>query len=697
MKKITKIFSFSVILSLLLFSVGVHAQTNFQIQRILRTEVDSVFMERLNAAPVLLTKAEFLADEIIVKFKGADKFTRVKLSVGEGIEQALSRYGSRFDVEYAEPNYIAYALFTPNDPYYSPYQWHFDNGVYGGIGMEEAWDISKGAGVTVAILDTGIAYENNGFWYKKAPDLAGTCFVSGYDFVNNDSHANDDEGHGTHVAGTVAQSTNNSEGVAGIAHEACLMPVKVLNSRGSGSYADIADGIRFAADNSAQVINLSLGGSSGSNTLRNALEYAYNKGVTIVAAAGNSNSNSLLYPAAYDEFVIAVGATRYDEARAPYSNYGAGLDLVAPGGDLSVDQNGDGYGDGVLQQTFGRRPTNFGYYFYEGTSMASPHVAGVAALVIANANATTPDTVRAVLEGSADDLGDVGHDQYYGWGLVNAYGALNYDGGSPPPPPPPPPPPTDDPPIVSITNPSNGATVSGNVNITADASDDNGVDRVEFYVNGGLLGLDSSAPYNFNWDSTSVVDGNHIISVIAFDTIDQIATSSISVEVNNISEPPPPPPPPGNVVFSDDFESGLNNWNETGEGDWTTKSPEEESVPGSSSGNQVAHADNCDSTCTITLSSSLDLSSYSSATLNLWRFIDKSLDRNEYLRAQVYNDSSWVTIAEWTHRSGDDDNWHEEQFDLSPYLVSNFNLRFITHMSSSGEDVELDDVVIEVN
>jgi serine protease len=309
-----------------------------------------------------------------------------------------------------------------------------------------------------------------------------------------------------------------------------------------------------------------------------------------VAAAGNSNSNSLLYPAAYDEFVIAVGATRYDEARAPYSNYGAGLDLVAPGGDLSVDQNGDGYGDGVLQQTFGRRPTNFGYYFYEGTSMASPHVAGVAALVIANANATTPDTVRAVLEGSADDLGDVGHDQYYGWGLVNAYGALNYDGGSPPPPPPPPPPPTDDPPIVSITNPSNGATVSGNVNITADASDDNGVDRVEFYVNGGLLGLDSSAPYNFNWDSTSVVDGNHIISVIAFDTIDQIATSSISVEVNNISEPPPPPPPPGNVVFSDDFESGLNNWNETGEGDWTTKSPEEESVPGSSSGNQVAQA-----------------------------------------------------------------------------------------------------------
>jgi serine protease len=373
-----------------------------------------------------IDKVKFVQDEIIVKFKGDVKPFRV-IKVPEGkVAEKIKEYLERRDVIYAEPNYIAYALWVPNDPYYK-YQWHLDNPVYGGIHMEKAWDISKGSNsVIVAVVDTGIAYENYGI-YCKAPDFAQTCFVQGYDFVNNDAHPNDDNGHGTHVAGTIAQSTNNALGVAGIAFNSCLMPVKVLNSQGSGTYANVAAGIRYAVDNGAKIISLSLGGSSDSQVLKDAVKYAYEKGVTVIAACGNDNSSSCVYPAAYDDYVIAVGATQYDETKAPYSNYGPSLDLVAPGGNNNLDQNNDGYADGVLQQTFAsRRYCSFGYYFFQGTSMAVPHVSGVAALLIANGNAKTPDEVRAALQQTAEDLGAPGRDDVYGYGLVDAYAALQW-------------------------------------------------------------------------------------------------------------------------------------------------------------------------------------------------------------------------------------------------------------------------------
>jgi serine protease len=279
------------------------------------------------------------------------------------------------------------------------------------------------------VVDTGIAYEDytdpvKGTVFKQAPDFVGTTFVAGYDFVNDDVHPNDDEGHGTHVAGTVAQTTNNTLGVAGVAFKASLMPVKVLGANGSGTLADVADGIRWAADHGAKVINLSLGTTASSNTVKNAVAYAYGKGATIVAAAGNDGKKRNMYPAAYNEYVIAVGAVRYDKQRARYSNYGSFVDLVAPGGDLNVDQNKDGYGDGVLQQTFAQgNPVQFGYYFYQGTSMATPHVAGTAALLVSN-GVTSPSEVRSRLESTAQDLGSKGKDIYYGWGLVDAVKAL---------------------------------------------------------------------------------------------------------------------------------------------------------------------------------------------------------------------------------------------------------------------------------
>ncbi len=352
-------------------------------------------------------------------------FKRIKVPPGKTPQQLVELYNREPDVEYAELNYYARAFFVPNDPSYS-YQWHFNDPV-AGINIEPAWDITAGdPAVVVAVLDTGVAYETYKN-FEQAPDLADTIFVQGFDFVNYDPHPNDDDGHGTHVTGTLAQSTDNALGVAGIAFNCAIMPVKVLSKRGVGSYTAIADGIYFAANNGARIINMSLGGVGDSTTLKDAVAYAYGKRLTIVCAAGNDfeYGSPPSYPAAYDQYCIAVGATRFDRTRAYYSNIGSYLDLAAPGGDVYIDQNGDGYADGVLQQTFGTNPKDWGYWFYQGTSMAAPHVSGIAAL-LASTGVTDPDAIREALQNTATDLGPPGWDQQYGWGLVDAYAALDY-------------------------------------------------------------------------------------------------------------------------------------------------------------------------------------------------------------------------------------------------------------------------------
>jgi len=283
--------------------------------------------------------------------------------------------------------------------------------------------------------DSGVLFYDDvesgpGSWettkYQQAPDLAATSFVPGYDFINDDEHANDDDGHGTHVTGTIAQSTNNGFGVAGIAYNCTIMPVKVLDATGTGSYQQLADGIYYAVNNGAKVINISLSGSSPAQTLEDAVAYAYNSGVTVIAASGNAGSSSCDYPAAYDNYAIAVGATQYDQTRAPYSNYGSSLDVVAPGGNTDLDQNADGYADGVCQQTFGDTPKDWANWFYDGTSTATPHVSGIAALLIST-GVTGPDAIREALQSTTRDLDASGWDQEYGWGLVDAFASLNYN------------------------------------------------------------------------------------------------------------------------------------------------------------------------------------------------------------------------------------------------------------------------------
>jgi serine protease len=357
--------------------------------------------------------------------EGGD-FHLVGIPAGAGPLPMVEIFAQYECVEYAEPDYYVQAMFVPDDKLYT-YQWNLNNALKADIRLEEAWDIEEGdPNVIVAVIDTGVAYEDFDI-YRQAPDLANTRFVPGYDFVHDDDHPNDDQGHGTHVAGTIAQSTNNGIGVAGIAFRCSIMPVKALDEDGVGGAFTLARAILFAVEHGARVINLSVGSPSSSRTLHNAVKTAYERGVTVVAAAGNdyARGNRPSYPAADQDYCIGVGAVRFDLTRAPYSNTGSYVFTVAPGGDVRVDQNADGYPDGILQQTFRTDPSRFAYWFFQGTSMAAPHVSGVAAL-LASRGVTRPDKIREALQRTARDLGPRGWDAEYGWGLIDAHAALAY-------------------------------------------------------------------------------------------------------------------------------------------------------------------------------------------------------------------------------------------------------------------------------
>jgi len=315
----------------------------------------------------------------------------VKVSAGKAT-QAIAGFSACPGILYAEPNYTAWMTDTiPNDP-----GWRNQYGLLA-IHAPQGWDLSTGSSaVTIAILDTGVDLDH--------VDLA-SKIVPGFDFVNSDNDPQDDNGHGTHVAGIAAAASNNGIGVAGVAWGAHIMPVKVLNASGNGSYADVAAGIVWAADNGAQVINLSLGGSMPSSVLEDAVDYAYGKGVTLVAAAGNSGSNSVLYPARYPH-VIAVAATDSSNNRASFSNFGPEIDVAAPGVAIYSTIIGDKYA------------------YLSGTSMAAPFVSGLAAILMGIPANASPDEITHEIETTALDLGIPGRDDYYGYGLIQMDAAL---------------------------------------------------------------------------------------------------------------------------------------------------------------------------------------------------------------------------------------------------------------------------------
>jgi serine protease len=365
----------------------------------------------------------------------------VALDPGLSVSEAVERYSRMPEVEFAEPNGIVRhsqaSTLKPNDTYYR-YQWNLTQ-----MNAERTWGIQKGKpSVAVAVLDTGVAYEDyvdprTGQSFRKAPDWGDTKFLPGYDFVSGDTHPNDDEYHGTHVASTIAEATNNATGMAGLAFGCAIMPVKVLDEIGEGTFFDVAEGIDYAVEyeeggeKPVKVINLSLGSESTSQTVRSAIERAWSAGVLTVAAAGNSGKGLVEFPANLAN-VLAVGALDARKERASYSNTGADLDFVAPGGDCERDDNADGYGDCVFQQMPDERYVEIGrhdvfcYCGLDGTSMATPHVAAAAALLFSQ-GFTDPAAVRAALEQTAERLGGApegGRNDTYGHGLVLPAAAL---------------------------------------------------------------------------------------------------------------------------------------------------------------------------------------------------------------------------------------------------------------------------------
>jgi serine protease len=306
-------------------------------------------------------------------------------------------------VEHAEPMALYRATFVPDDPLYESKQWHLKR-----VGAERAWGYSCGQGITVAVIDTGVACFDKGP-FSRVGDLAGTRCEGGWNFVGDNAQAADDHGHGTHVAGTIAQTTNNGVGTAGLAYCATLMPVKVLSKQGFGTVANVAEGIRFAADNGAQVINMSLGGPIKSKIIEDAVNHALGKGVVIVAAAGNSGK-SVGYPAAYPG-VIAVSATDDKDQIAYFSSRGPEVAIAAPG--VAVTQQTVCNGGANKCEIFGT---------FNGTSMASPHVAGIAAMV-ESLGVTDPEAVRDALTSTARPKDEP---KLYGAGIVDAGAAASH-------------------------------------------------------------------------------------------------------------------------------------------------------------------------------------------------------------------------------------------------------------------------------
>jgi serine protease len=422
----------------------------------------------------------------------ADPFATVTLKPGISVAKALARLRQRRAVAWAVPDYIAHAAgapaasppgpavgtahartstnpvlpppFIPNDPGgtgmargWEQLQWNFVGPF--GVGAPQAWaNVAAaghpgGEGVTVAVLDTGVAYATHQAKghqaYVRSPDFRANEFIRGYDFISHSPFPEDPNGHGTQVAGTIAEATNNGIGLTGLAYGVWVLPVRVLNAQGDGDASAIAKGIYFAVKRHVQIINLSLEFTAGTvrassiPELIAAIDNARRNNVLVVAASGNEGDGQLSYPAKA-KGVVAVGATTQDGCMGYYSNYGSGLTLVAPGGGGDADLSGDPnchpngpQGSDIFQETFANLASPSVRVFglpsgYFGTSMAAPHVSATAALIIASGVLGRHPTVAAIiarLKSTATPLGANGNDtRHYGAGLVNAAAATTPSG-----------------------------------------------------------------------------------------------------------------------------------------------------------------------------------------------------------------------------------------------------------------------------
>ena len=412
----------------------------------------------------------------------------VELPAGTDEDSVVESLRSQAGVEFAElDRAIPPSDMLPNDPDYLN-EWHLPK-----INAPLAWSSSTGnSSVIIAILDTGVDATH--------PELS-SKITPGWNTYDNNSDTSDVYGHGTEVAGTAAASSNNTMGVASIAWGCQIMPIRISDPAGYAYYSTIADGLTWAADHGARVANISYA-VTNSLSVSSAAQYFRSRGGVIVVAAGN---DGVLDLSPDNPDVITVSATTTTDSLASWSNRGYSIDLGAPGVSIHTTTRGGGYGS-VL-----------------GTSFSAPVVAGVAALVISTNPSLTSDQIQAIVKQSSDDLGAAGWDPSFGWGRVNAANAVSL-AFNPPAPLPTPPPPSSGP-TVSITSPSGGATVSGNVSVTVSASSNKPIDKVDLYVDGVFKSSARRQPYTNTWNSRKSL-GSHVLSCKVYDNAGNVGISA---------------------------------------------------------------------------------------------------------------------------------------------------------------------------
>ena len=459
----------------------------------------------------------------------------VRVPPGRTAEHVVARYRHHPLVEFAEPDHLHPPAVSPNDTYY-PYAWHHPQ-----IGTPSAWEVTVGSqDVIIAVLDTGVDATH--------PELSGKV-VAGWNVYDDNADTSDGLGHGTWVAGAVAAASNNAVGVASIAWECPIMPVRISDGNGWASDSAMAAGLVWAADHGARVANISYAGASTYDTVAIAADYFQdsNGGGVVVASAGNGGEFSTLPD---NPFVLTVSATDQQDSIASFSNTGHFVDLSAPGvGIFTTGLDGSYVGAG-------------------GTSFSAPIVAGVAALAISANPVLAGQEVQSIVTQTADDLGPSGRDPTYGWGRVNAAQAVflaldsvpNGDVAAP---------------VARIVAPASGDALTGMVMIVAEATDDVGVTQVDLYCDNVLVSSDTFPPHEWVFDTTTVADGEHTFQAVAYDAADNSGESAVvSVTVDN-SVPCDCPPDCG-VAAASEFpgatcDDGLDN---DCDGSWDCEDPD---------------------------------------------------------------------------------------------------------------------------
>jgi thermitase len=422
----------------------------------------------------------------------------LSLPSGKRVEDVVRWLRNRRDVEFAEPDWILPPANTvPNDPQF-PNQWHLSK-----IAAPAAWDSVIGSpAVVIAILDTGCD--------PNHPDLA-PKYVPGWNFYDNNSDWSDVYGHGTAVAGCAAAVTNNAQGVAGVAWDCRIMPIRISDPNGYANLSTITSALVWAADQGARVANISYRVSEYSS-LQSAAQYFVGKGGVVTVSAGNQ---ATFISDPDNPYVLTVGATTSSDTLASFSNTGNIVDMVAPGSNITTTQRGGGYAT------------------WSGTSFSAPITAGVAALVIAAQPGLSGRQVMQVLIESCDDLGATGWDSTYGWGRLNAQKAVAralsgiITGDTTPP-------------SVQFASPAAGATVSDTVLVSVNATDNVAVDSVAISLNGVTVANLTKAPYTWSWNTTNYANGAYNLTAVATDTSGNQAAQTITVNVYNVPDTTPP-------------------------------------------------------------------------------------------------------------------------------------------------------------